>query len=70
MPGYRTKQDNCPDCGDKVKFEGSSPNHMLHLTLTMCTIGLWGIVWCFQRTDYRCAKCGSKSKAVLFKLDS
>jgi hypothetical protein len=28
-----------------VIVHGSKPNHVLHLILTLVTIGIWGIVW-------------------------
>jgi hypothetical protein len=28
-----------------VLIRGKRPNHRLHLTLTLVTFGLWGIVW-------------------------
>ena len=28
-----------------VLVKGSKPNHVLHLVLTLLTVGLWAIVW-------------------------
>lgn len=28
-----------------VIVRGSKPNHILHLILTLITLGLWGIIW-------------------------
>jgi hypothetical protein len=52
----------CTNCQKNVKFLGEKPNHILHLLLTICTCGLWIIVWIFQTTDYRCNVCGRKAK--------
>jgi Na+-transporting NADH:ubiquinone oxidoreductase subunit NqrC len=30
-----------------VFSKGKRPNHILHLILTLVTVGLWGIVWIF-----------------------
>lgn len=54
----------CPLCKRDVLAVGESPNHVLHLLLTLVTCGLWGIVWGLVAAGaiggYRCGKCGGK----------
>ena len=28
-----------------IMVAGKPPNHILHLILTLCTVGVWGIIW-------------------------
>ena len=28
-----------------ILVHGHRPNHLLHLIVTLCTLGLWGLVW-------------------------
>ncbi len=43
---------------------GTTPNHILHLVLSLFTCGLWLPVWLIivlaSIGGYRCSKCGSK----------
>lgn len=51
----------CKHCRKQVKIEGQSPNHILHLLLSIITGGLWLIVWiilCCLSGKYRCPICG------------
>lgn len=52
----------CPHCQSRVLAVGTTPNHMLHLVLTLLTCGLWGVVWLLvvvgKIGGYRCVKCG------------
>ena len=54
----------CPVCERRVYATGRPPNHVLHLVLTLCTAGLWGVVWLLVAAgtigNYRCTKCGSR----------
>ena len=35
----------CNHCNTNVMATGTKPNHLLHLFLTVITLGLWVIVW-------------------------
>ncbi len=52
----------CPGCESNTLAVGTTPNHVLHLVLTVLTIGLWGIVWFLivigKTGGYKCSKCG------------
>lgn len=58
--GYKIDKGYCQHCGD-VKVEINTPNHILHLFLTLFTGGIWIIVWLFMLDNVRCSKCGSKA---------
>jgi hypothetical protein len=59
------KQDSryCPHCQTRNLAIGRTPNHVLHLLLSICTAGLWLIVWLLVCAGmiggYRCARCGT-----------
>jgi hypothetical protein len=58
----------CPTCQRQRYAIGTTVNHLLHLVLTLLTLGLWGFVWLFlwatTLSNYRCTKCGSKVSRV------
>ncbi|MBL6748136.1 MAG: hypothetical protein ISP85_04030, partial [Candidatus Poseidonia sp.] len=49
-------------CESNTLAVGTTPNHVLHLVLTVLTVGLWGIVWILialgKTGGYKCSKCG------------
>ena len=52
----------CLHCKKQVKIERQTPNHILHLLLSIITGGFWLIVWiilCCFSGQYRCPICGS-----------
>ena len=53
----------CPHSQKNTMAIGTTPNHVLHLILTIFTAGLWGIVWILIAAGkiggYRCAQCGT-----------
>ena len=53
----------CPNCKKNVMAVGSTPNHILHLILSILTGGLWIIVWIIiaasKAGDYKCTQCGT-----------
>jgi len=58
-------QRKCKNCGEMRPFEKRGVNHVLHLLLTLVTVGLWAVMWlllvlfnCFH--SYRCRTCGGK----------
>ena len=52
----------CNNCGKNVLAIGKTPNHILHLILSIITGGLWLIVWIIlvlmKIGGYRCSQCG------------
>lgn len=64
----------CPHCDRQVLAQGSTPNHILHLILSIITIGLWIPLWILISLKsiggYRCVNCGTlvraKGKSILW----
>lgn len=53
----------CDNCGKQVSIERQTPNHILHLLLSVITCGLWLLVWMSQSAEkqaWRCAACGKE----------
>lgn len=51
----------CPQCGGDVWVRCPAPRHLLHLTLTLLTLGLWSLPWLILTLlsgPCRCARCG------------
>ena len=53
----------CPTCGRQSLFQRPGINHVLHLILSLVTVGLWVIVWLIlvatnSAKKPRCATCG------------
>src|SRR3990172_5988918 len=62
MARYSLITRDCKVCGPEVlQAARTPPNHLLHLLLSIPTMGLWLIVWFFvtisYRPDYRCLRC-------------
>jgi len=59
-----TIRRNCKTCGQQRPFTKEKVNHVLHLILSVCTVGLWaGIVWLplmilNMFKSWRCTFCG------------
>jgi hypothetical protein len=60
--GTKTTGKRCWHCQKNVMAQKNTPNHVLHLLLTIFTAGLWGIVWLIVTLSniggYRCTQCG------------
>lgn len=53
----------CQACNKNVVVFRKGTNHILHLLLTLVTMGLWLIVWFGSSVKFggwRCTECGSK----------
>lgn len=53
----------CKDCGKNAVLYRKSANHILHLLLSVFTLGVWLPIWfliSFQFGGWRCVNCGSK----------
>lgn len=58
----------CPEDDRMVLAEKQTPNHILHLLLSIVTAGVWIIVWILVALGndfaaYRCPHCGAKTRA-------
>jgi rubredoxin len=54
---------HCPRCGHEQRFVSVETNHLLHLVLTIFTLGLWFVCWislCVSKLmrPWRCEHCG------------
>ena len=62
--GYKQTNKFCRQCGTGVLAAGRTPSHVLHLVLTVLSVGLWLPIWIllalFSTGGYRCSNCGSK----------
>lgn len=61
----KIKPSHCHDCDKNVIGEKQTPNHILHLILTVISAGLWVVVWIIIAAisagrEYQCRACGSK----------
>lgn len=57
--------DYCHVCGRRSLFEKQRINHVLHLILSLVTLGIWSLAWITLGTvntvrGVRCASCGAK----------
>lgn len=55
----------CPRCKAQVMVRQQTPNHILHLLLTLLTC-FWGIVWAaiaMGHEPWRCVHCGSQVRS-------
>ncbi len=60
--GLQYKSGFCKKCDANRKVERPTVNHILHLILTIVTVGLWSIVWIgsvIRFGGWRCSTCGS-----------
>lgn len=55
----------CETCQDMVRGDWSGPNHILHLLLSIVTVGLWLPVWLILSLGggYHCNHCGHAVRA-------
>lgn len=52
----------CKSCNQRVVVFRKGTNHILHLLLSLVTLGLWLIVWFAAAVKFggwRCERCGS-----------
>jgi hypothetical protein len=57
------KSGFCDQCGMQRKVERKGTNHILHLLLSIVTVGIWLIIWALTSVKFggwRCVTCGSK----------
>ena len=61
--GQKHTSKYCSRCRVKVMAVGKTPNHILHLLMSVVTAGLWLPVWLIiglcSGGGYRCTTCGN-----------
>jgi hypothetical protein len=59
------KMLTCKGCNHKTPHLQNTPNHILHLLLTVVTAGVWLVVWfllsMIPTSVPTCSQCGKKS---------
>ncbi len=65
--GVQTARRWCPEDGKWVLATRQTPNHVLHLLLSVITLGVWVVVWFLAAVvagsrAYRCPHCGARTK--------
>ena len=66
--GYQETGGFCPQCQRPALVRRPTPNHVLHLLITLLLCGLWLPVWALlsiQIGGWRCASCGSAARREL-----
>jgi|APGre2960657505_1045072.scaffolds.fasta_scaffold377449_1 hypothetical protein len=54
------KMCECVKCKKSTLHIINTPNHILHLLLTIVTVGFWLLVWiCQKNTTPQCSQCGT-----------
>lgn len=69
--GIRKKRQFCEEDMEWVLGEKNTPNHLLHLVMSIVTVGFWVPVWILIAGigggSYQCPKCGSKTLGYMPK---
>lgn len=65
--GVEKSRRYCPEDDRMVLAEKPGTNHVLHLILTLLTVGFWVIIWVMvslnnASNSYRCPHCGTVTK--------
>jgi hypothetical protein len=61
--GYRQGRGYCDYCERMVRTQRQTPNHVLHLLITVLLCGLWLPVWflvSLVQKPRRCTRCGAR----------
>lgn len=73
MIGTEITRRNCPNCGlQKHERNVYYPNHVLHLLLTVLTLGLWVFCWIAiavlppKKDAWHCSVCGEAEEFETF----
>ncbi len=59
---FKESQGYCKKCEENILIRAETPNHVLHLIITIFTLSLWVIVWIglsIKPKEWRCTKCGN-----------
>ena len=63
MAALDYKREYCHDCKRYVLAQRKGTNHVLHLLLSVITVGLWVIIWillCIPIDGWYCPNCGGE----------
>ena len=61
--GFQERPGYCSYCKKNVLVRTQTPNHLLHLILSIVTSGLWLIVWLIlsiRVKKWHCSQCGQR----------
>jgi DNA-directed RNA polymerase subunit RPC12/RpoP len=61
--GFQETSGYCSHCDKDVLCRAQTPNHVLHLILSIVTGGTWLIIWgilAIRAKEWRCGLCGQK----------
>jgi len=61
----------CPVCQRRTLSTRPGTSHIFHLLMCVITVGFWLPIWilCVMLpAQWRCAQCGSRTRAVSFRL--
>ncbi len=61
--GTQETSGYCSHCDKNVLCRAQTPNHILHLILSIVTSGVWLIIWailCIRAKEWHCSQCGHK----------
>lgn len=61
--GFKESPGYCSYCEKDVLIRTQTPNHILHLILSIVTSGIWLIVWVIlslRAKEWHCSKCGKR----------
>lgn len=60
--GTKTTGKFCSACQANVMAQKNTPNHILHIIISLITLGLWVPIWLlislFSVGQWRCTRCG------------
>jgi hypothetical protein len=66
--GIQQSSAFCPVCNKQSMMVRTTPNHLLHLLLSIFTGGLWIPIWILSSmrvgSGWRCASCGVQAKSA------
>lgn len=68
--GVAKERRFCIEEGRPVLAERQTPNHILHLLLSVVTMGIWIIVWLLVSavaSPFRCPQCGGRTRPLKWR---
>jgi hypothetical protein len=68
---YQETNGFCDECKSNVTLKRKKPAHLLHLILSIITLGSWLIIWFFlilrkNNKEWMCSQCGGKSVNIKY----
>lgn len=61
---------HCRHCDDNIIHLQQKPSHVLHLLLTIFTVGIWLPIWilvAIDKSGHQCTRCATKTSTVRAK---